>query len=129
VKNDKNSPKALFLSAQGRVYPDSLICSGSLPVELKGQACPYSVKGRMSDLAPLDKDDEGYSVDKGKVGDLCPPCAEQQLANLGHWQGYKGQTYPDESLSLRLFKCRQGFWFVVLGLKDSEPTAISNHEI
>ncbi|WP_229453922.1 hypothetical protein [Nostoc sp. CHAB 5715] len=35
-------PKALFLSPDGNVYPDSLICSGIIPGELDGKPCPHS---------------------------------------------------------------------------------------
>jgi len=125
MKNDNSNPKALFLSTRGNIYPDSLICSGLLAVELKRLACPHSVEGRIPAPVPLDGNDASYSADKGNIGDLCPPCAAQQLANLGHWQGYKGQMYPDELLPLRLFKCRQGFWLVIPGLLDSEPTKIN----
>jgi hypothetical protein len=117
--------QALFISANGNTYPDSLICSGILSSELKGRPCPYSANGRIPTPVALRSDDEDYSVNKGQPGNLCPPCAEQQLANLGHWQGYKGQTFPDELSNLRLFKCRQGFWLVIPGLLDSEPTMIS----
>jgi len=123
-END-NSPKALFLASNGNIYPDSLICSGVIPAELDGKPCPYSQNGRMPNPAPLNADDAMYSIDKGQPGDLCPPCASHQLASLEHWQGYKGQSYPEHLLPLRLFKCHQGFWLVVPGLRDDSSEAIS----
>jgi len=124
--NDHSSePKALFLSPDGNVYPDFLICSGMLPAELGGKLCPFSSQGRIPTPLALDDKDPTYTVDKGQPGDLCPPCAKQQLAHLGHWQGHGKQQFPDELLTLRLFKCRQWFWLVVPGLHHAEPTVIS----
>ncbi|NJO76400.1 MAG: hypothetical protein HC833_23220 [Leptolyngbyaceae cyanobacterium RM1_406_9] len=118
-------PKALFLSPNNKIYPDYLICSGMISAELDGKPCPFSSNGRLPDPIPLDETDFGYSPDKGKPGDLCPPCAKQQLADLGHWQGHRQQTFPEELLPLRLFKCRIWLWLVIPGLHDAEPTKIS----
>ena len=121
--NDHTSaPKALFISPDGHVYPDTLICSGELPTELGGKPCPFSQAGRIPDPIPLDPADPTYSLDKGKPGDLCPPCVKQQLAFLGHWHS-NGQ-FPKELQPLRLFKCQQWFWLVVPGLYDAEPTEL-----
>ncbi|BAU42514.1 hypothetical protein O77CONTIG1_02335 [Leptolyngbya sp. O-77] len=117
-------PKALFLSPDGKIYPDTLICSGMITAELNGKPCPYAQNGQLPDLVPLDENEPAYSPDKGKPGDLCPPCAKQQLANLGHWQGHGQQTFPEELLPLRLFKCRMWLWLVVPGLHDAEPTKL-----
>ena len=125
--NNQNEliPKALFISPDGKIYPDALICFGMLSAELRGQPCPYSQDGRLPDPVPLNPDDSGYTPDKGKPGDLCPPCAKQQLAHLGHWQGHGGQSFPPDLLPLRLFKCRMWFWLVVPGLQDDAPTQLS----
>lgn len=120
-----NSPKALFILPDGNVYPDTMICCGTLPAELGGKPCPYSRAGRAPDPLPLDPDAPNYSIDKGQPGDLCPPCAKQQLAHLGHWQGHGGKHYPEALLPLRLFKCYQWFWLVVPGLYDAEPARIT----
>jgi hypothetical protein len=122
-----DEPKAFFLSPDGNIYPDSLICSGVIPPELSGKPCPFSQEGQLPDPVPLDPDAPNYSVDKGQPGDFCPPCAKQQLAHLGHWQGHGEQQFPQELLSLRLFKCRQWFWLVVPGLEDAEPTQFSRN--
>jgi len=47
-------PRALFLSPDGNIYPDSMICSGVLPAELNGKPCPFSQSGRIPDPLPLD---------------------------------------------------------------------------
>ena len=60
----------------GNVYPDTLICSGVIPSELGGKPCPYSQAGRMPDVIPLDPAAGNYTIDKGRPGDLCPPCAK-----------------------------------------------------
>lgn len=120
-----SASKALFLSPDGNIYSDTMICSGVLPAELGGKPCPFSQAGRFPDLLPLNFNDPNYTADKGQPSDLCPPCAKQQLANLGHWQGHGKQQFPQELLSLRLFKCRQWFWLVVPGLHDAEPTKLS----
>ena len=119
--------RALFLSPDGNIYPDTLICSGVVPPELDGKPCPYSDMGRMPGVITLDPTASNYVIDKGQPGDLCPPCGKQQLASLQHWQGHGRQQFPDELLPLRLFKCRQWFWLVVPGLCDSDPTTISRN--
>jgi hypothetical protein len=127
MNNHDGDPKAIFLSPDGNIYPDTLICSGVIPPELGGKPCPYSQAGRMPDVVPLDPAVANYTIDKGRPGDLCPPCAKQQLANLGHWQGHGKRQYAEELLPLRLFKCRQWFWLVVPGLCDAEPQTLSKN--
>ena len=119
------APKALFLSPNGEVLPDHLICSGLLPAEFGGKPCSYSTGGSFPGIKPLVITAPGYSIDKGKVGDLCPACAISQLAHVGHWQGHGGVNYPDELSPLRLFKCRAGFWLVVPGLCDDTASTIN----
>jgi hypothetical protein len=123
--SDNGHPKALFISPDGNIYPDNLICSGALPAELKGQACPFAQAGRLPDLRPLQADDPGYSPDKGNPLDLCPPCVKHQLASLEHWRGHGGNHFPAELLPLRLFKCNQWFWLVIPGLYDADATKIA----
>jgi hypothetical protein len=122
MNHSTDGPKALFLAPDGNIYPDTLICSGILPAQLNGQPCPYSQNGRFPDPVPLNPDDPDYSIDKGQPGDLCPPCAKQNLSQLGHWQQNGGQHFPEEIHSLRLFKCRQWFWLVVPGLHQHNPS-------
>ncbi|MGG6263071.1 hypothetical protein ACQ4M3_07305 [Leptolyngbya sp. AN03gr2] len=117
-------PKALFLSPDNRVYPDSLICSGIIPGELEGNPCPYSEEGQFPELVILDDNDPTYTIDKGNPGDLCPSCVKQNLSHLGHWQGHHNQDFPEELLPLRLFKCRMWFWLVVPGLYDAQPQVL-----
>jgi hypothetical protein len=116
-----NEPRALFPGPDGTFYPDSLICSGMLPAELEGKPCPYAEHGRFPQPRPLVISDSSYSIDKGAPGDLCPPCAKQQLGSLGHWQGQGGLRIPAELSPLRLFKCRMWLWVVVPGLRDDAP--------
>lgn len=60
--NDRSSEaKALFLSPDGNIYPDTLICSGILSTELNGKPCPYSQAGRFPDFVPLDTNDPTYT--------------------------------------------------------------------
>jgi hypothetical protein len=118
------APKALFLSPDGNIYPDSLVCAGLISLELDGKPCPYSNHGRFPDPIPLNSNHPDFSLDKGKSGDLCPPCAKHQLGHLGHWQGYNNQTFPSDLLPLRLFKCRMWLWVVVPGLHDADSTRL-----
>lgn len=124
-----NGAKALFLAPDGNVYPDTLICSGALPAQLNGKPCPYSQNGHFPEPQPLDPNDSNYSIDKGKPGDLCPPCAKQQLSRLGHWHMNGSDKFPEELKSLRLFKCRQWLWLVVPGLHHDEPTKIKTESL
>lgn len=124
TKEQPEQPRALFPSGKGEMVPDNLVCSGALPTELNGKPCPYSDNGRMPLPRPLDESDPLYSRDKGEPGDLCPPCAKQSLAHLGHWQGHGKQTFPEELLPLRLFKCRMWFWLTVPGLYEDDAKTI-----
>jgi len=125
MDNSLNSTaRALFIAPDGNVYPDYLICSGKLLTNMGGQLCPFSENGRLPDPQPLDSNAPTYSLDKGKHGDLCPPCAKQNLSNLGHWDGHRGQQFPDELKPLRLFKCNQWLWLVVPGLHHDSPKSI-----
>jgi hypothetical protein len=116
--------KALFLAADGQIYPDVLICSGVLLEQLNGSPCPYAENGRLPTPIPLNKDSPGYSPDKGESGDLCPPCAREKRCSLGQWQEGSEQIYPKELLPLRLFKCRQNLWLVIPGLYEVTPNQI-----
>jgi hypothetical protein len=128
-RNDHSSePRALFLSPDGNIYPDTLICSGIMLAELGGRPCPFSQAGRFPPPQPLSQDEPGYTIDKGRPGELCPPCAKQQLSSLGHWQGHGGRRFPEALLPLRLFKCRQWLWLVVPGLYDADPTRIVDQQ-
>jgi hypothetical protein len=119
-------PKALFLRPDGVVLPDNLVCSGLLVADLGGRPCPYAVDGRIPDPEPLDAQAPTYSVDKGAPGDLCPPCVKQKLGSLAHWQGHRGQQFPEHLLSLRLFKCRMWLWLVVAGLREDTPAVLAS---
>ena len=116
--------KALMLG-NNCVIPDNLMCSSAGSSEPGGIPCLFSIDGQMPDPMPLKSKDANYSIDKGQPGDLCPPCAKQQLSHLGHWQGHHEQVFPCELLPLRLFKCRMGIWLVVPGLLDAAPTQIT----
>ncbi len=119
-----NKPQAIFIGPDGQLYPDALVCSGTIIPLLDGEPCPYAQNGGMPAPVPLRVDGVKFSPDQGQPGDLCPPCAKQNLSSLGHWQGHGGQTYPDSFLPLRLFKCRQWLWLVVPGLHEADPTQI-----
>ncbi len=123
-----NKPQAIFLSPDGQLYPDTLICSGTVTQLLAGEPCPYAQNGGTPTPVPLRADDPTYGPDRGQPGDLCPPCVKQNLSSLGHWQGHGGQTYPETLLPLRLFKCRQWLWLVVPGLHEADPTQIALEE-
>lgn len=80
---DKDA-KALFLSPDGNIYADYLICSGIIPAELHKKACPFALNGRVLDPHPLEADADDYTIDKGKPGDFCPPlpCSSAQLTKI-----------------------------------------------
>jgi len=126
--NLHDDARALFLGQDGTIMPDTLICSGML-ADFDGQPCPHAQHGRMPVPQPLDPAAPTYTIDKGKPGDLCPPCAKQQLAHLGHWQGHGGQQFPADLLPLRLFKCRMWLWLVVPGLRDDQPTTYWSNDV
>lgn len=113
--------RAIFiLDDKGVVAADDAVCSGEIAAELDGQICEHSDGGRIKRAIRLDAADPLYSLDKGKPGDLCPPCALSNLSSLGHWQSGESRTYPEDLLELPPFKCRKGFWLVVPGLTDRQ---------
>src|SRR5262245_29944389 len=129
MENSNSTARALFIAPDGNLYPDYLVCSVKLLIDMGGQPCPFSQHGRLPQPEPLDPNSSTYSLDKGKPGDLCPPCAKQQLANLGHWDGHRGQQFPDELKPLRLFKCNQWLWLVVIGLYQDSPALIQENKL
>jgi hypothetical protein len=114
--------RALFLAADGQVYPDVLICSGVLPEQLHGKPCPFAENGRVPTPRPLNPDAPGYVPEQGHPGDLCPPCACENWGSLSQWQGENELAYPQALGPLRLFKCRQNLWLVVPGLYEATPS-------
>ena len=115
--------KSLFIAPDGNFYPDYLVCSGKIS-DNGGSPCPFAQNGHMPDPQPLDPHSPNYSIDKGRSGELCPPCIKQQLGNLGQWDGHRGQLFPEELKPLRLFKCSQWYWLVVLGLRHDNPKRV-----
>jgi hypothetical protein len=92
--NNVNTPaRALFISPDGKIYPDNLICSGMISGELNGKPCPYAQNGRLPDLIPLDETHSSYSIDKGKPGDLCPACAKQPDGGTSHLKALRINGY------------------------------------
>ena len=120
------NPRALFLSNDGSLYSDTLICSGLLPAKLGGKPCPHARNKQMPDPQQLQRDDPGYDARRGEPGDLCPPCALLHIGPLSNWEGHDRYFLPEELLPLRLFFCKQEFWFVVAGLNDDKPKQIVN---
>ena len=116
--------RALFLAADGQIYPDVLICSGVLPEQLGGKPCVFAQNGRLPTPIPLNKDSPDYDISKGQPGDLCPPCIRENWGSLGQWQGCEAQMYPGVLRPLRLFKCRQNLWLVIPGLYEATPDRI-----
>lgn len=124
MNNTSGEPRAFFPLSDGSTYPDTLICSGVIPAELGGNPCPFSDAGRFPIPEPLDPSKPEYSIDKGKPGDLCPPCAKQQLGSLSHWQGHSNARFAEDLAPLRLFKCRMWLWVVIPGLRDDNPKVL-----
>jgi hypothetical protein len=118
------APRALFLAPDGSIFVDSLVCSGVIPAELDGRLCPYSQNGRIPVPVALDPCDPSYTLDKGKPGDLCPPCAKQTLGPVESWIPGAVGRHNELSPRLRLFKCRQWFWLVVPGLYEDTPHSL-----
>jgi hypothetical protein len=106
-------PEPLLLK-DSQTFAETLICQG----EPGGSPCPSAVAGRFPGLRVLATAD---SADMGKPGDLFPACGLQQLRHLGHWQAQRDERYPDKLLPLRLFKCGQGCWLVIPGLRHDSP--------
>ena len=59
------------------------------------------------------------------AGRSVPALRQTATRESGSLAGHGQRKFPEELLSLRLFKCRQWFWLVVPGLRDGEPTRIS----
>ncbi len=114
-------PQALFLFSNGRLISDDLICSGKISTQFKG-SCKYAADGRMPGVVKLKDDQSGQISRLGKVGDLAPKCALEQLGSLEQWQATIGETYPAQFLQMRVYKCRQMLMFVVPGIHHEEAS-------
>ena len=117
-------PRALFLSPDGVLYPDALICSGRFASGLRGRPCPFSEEGRMPRPQRLNLPALRERPEAGRSGDLAPPCALQQLGKLEAWS--ERLPHPADLGPLRVFKCRQMFLLVVPGLRDERAGEIAN---
>ena len=115
MHNKGDKPRALFLSPDGKLLGDNLVCSGIFPSGLEGKHCPFSEGGRMPRLKPID---EASNLKLGQSGELTPPCAVESLGSLEAWQRAGEVRYPEEFGSLKMFKCRQMFLLVVPGLRE-----------
>lgn len=124
MTNSDFNPRALFLSSDGTLYSDSLICSGLLPAKLGGKPCPFAHNKHMPKPQPLNSKDDDYELVKGKPGELCPPCAVLHVGALDRWEEHEQYHFAEELLPLRLFQCRQAFWLIVPGLYDDEATRL-----
>ncbi len=124
MTNSDFNPRALFISADGMLYSDSLICSGLLPAKLGGKPCPFAQDKHMPKPRPLDPADLEYDPARGKPGELCPPCAVLHAGALDDWEEHERLHLPEEVLPLRLFQCRQAFWLIMPGLYNDEPTRL-----
>lgn len=112
-----DEPRAHFLSAQGQLDPDSIICSGLVPPQLKGHPCPFSDQGRIPHPKPLVDIETCARPQLGRTGEFAPPCAIEQLGSLAAWGESRGKVFPSDLLTLRVFKCRQMFLLVVPGIQ------------
>ena len=115
-------PRALFLFPDGMFLRDDLVCSGIFPSHLDGKPCPFADEGKIPKSQPLDKVKVSTQPNLGRVGDLVPPCIVVQLGPLRAWRRRKGARYPSDLNPLRLYKCRQMFLLVVLGLAEGQHT-------
>lgn len=122
---DERDPRALFLSAAGQVLADDRVCSGLEAPALGGRPCPHAEGGRMPSLQPIDAGSARRWPERGRAGDLAPPCAAVQLGSLAGWLGARTGGHPDHLLGLRLFRCRQWFLMVVPGLHDGAPDRLT----
>lgn len=118
-------PRALFLLKDGTFLGDDQICSGNYPTRLQGEACPFSVDGRMPSPVRIDEVAQHRAPGLGEEGDWAPPCCLEHLGPLKGWRQARRFSIPKAFEGLRLFKCRQMFFLVVPGLMD--PSARSSH--
>jgi hypothetical protein len=126
TQSDKpaDQPRAFFIWRDGNYYSDTLICSGILADEMQGVPCPYSVGGRMPEAEPLDERQPDYAPIKGKHGEHCPPCAARAYGDLKTWAARIGKEVPKELEDLRVFRCHQFFWLVVMGLRHDKASVL-----
>ncbi len=103
------------MSADGELFPDTVVCSGLKVPELDGKACPYSDEGRFP--LPQVREESDSSRSSEQEGDLTPSCAITELGRLYDWQDLLGK-YPRDMHDLRVFKCKQMLLFVIPGLTE-----------
>jgi hypothetical protein len=61
---------------------------------------------------------------KGNLATSAHPAPNKTLPTSDTGKGHGKQKFPQELLTLRLFKCRMWLWLVVPGLHDAEPTKL-----
>jgi hypothetical protein len=102
--SDKANGRPIFLMADNGEYAEHLVCGGIVHWNQGCGPCPYAVEGRFPGL------------ETSGNGNLDGPCLKFCLGTLAHWQGHGGNLWREELLSLLLFKCKMGYWFVVEGV-------------
>ena len=73
----------------------------------------YSDGGRLPALIRLGVPKTRGETKMGREGEFAPPCALEHLGSLATWQMVYGESYPQEYLRLRVFKCRQMMLLIV----------------
>jgi len=119
-----DSPRALFLSDEGTVFPDSVVCAGLVPGRELGAPCPHSDAGRMPLPRRIEARAAHIAPGRGRPGHLAPPCAVQALGSLALFLGARAASFGPELQPLRVFKCRLMYLLVVPGLRDERPGEI-----
>jgi hypothetical protein len=102
--SEKANGRPIFLMADNGEYAEHLVCGGIIHWNQGCGPCPYAAEGRFPGL------------ETNGNGNLNGPCLKFCLGTLAHWQGHGGNLWREELLSLLLFKCKMGYWFVVEGV-------------
>ena len=109
--------RALFLSPDGKCYPDGAVCGNPDGGVGDLRPCPHSDDGRLPPPERVREGGAAQAPERGRPGDFAPPCVIQHFGNLQDWQGPDGLYSPDLH-ALRVFRCRKWFLLVVPGIRD-----------
>lgn len=118
-------PRALFFSPDGNLHTDYDICSGTLRSPHHPNPCPFSDEGRIPPPHPIGENKSKGEPFLGRLGELAPPCAVEQLGSFAEWQRGMEHCFPAELKPLRVFKCRHMFLLVIPGLRDHQAGEIA----
>ena len=111
-------PRALFLFPSKRTYLQEVdICGGLQIADFGGEACPFSLSGRMAQ-PPHSRTKTASKTQLALEIPHLPTCVTQKLGSLSDWGRETNVAVPEHVADLPVYKCRQMFLLVIIQSTD-----------